>query len=129
MPLYLSGHGSLASSWTDAFFEAMSGLTTTGATVMTGLDAAPPGVLLWRALLQWAGGIGIIATAIAILPALGVGGMQLFRTESSDRSEKVMPRAWQVAKAITLVYLSLTVLCAAAYWTAGMPAFEPWRTR
>jgi trk system potassium uptake protein len=124
IPLFLSSHHSLEGSWTNAFFEAMSGLTTTGATVMTGLDAAPPGVLLWRALLQWAGGIGIIATAIAILPALGVGGMQLFRTESSDRSEKVMPRARQIAKAIGLVYLALTVLCAAAYWLAGMSAFD-----
>jgi trk system potassium uptake protein TrkH len=124
VPLYLSGHSSLAGSWTDAFFEAISGLTTTGATVMADLDAAPPGVLLWRALLQWAGGIGIIATAIAILPALGVGGMQLFRTESSDRSEKVMPRARQIAKAIALVYLGLTALCAAAYWTAGMSFFD-----
>ena len=84
-------------NFTNAFFEAVSGLTTTGATVIVGLDAAPHGILLWRALLQWLGGIGIIGVAIAILPALGVGGMQLFRTESSDRSEKVMPRAREIA--------------------------------
>ncbi len=124
VPLFLSNHDGLAGSWTDAFFEATSGLTTTGATVVTGLDAASPGVLLWRALLQWVGGIGIIATAVAILPALGVGGMQLFRTESSDRSEKVMPRARQIAKAICLVYLALTALCGAAYWLAGMSGFD-----
>jgi trk system potassium uptake protein TrkH len=92
--------------------------------VIVGLDAAPPGLLLWRALLQWMGGIGIIATAIAILPALGVGGMQLFRTESSDRSEKVMPRVRQMAVAIGGVYLALTATCAALYWIAGMAAFD-----
>jgi trk system potassium uptake protein len=124
VPLFLSGHDSLAGNCTNAFFEAISGLTTTGATVITGLDKASPGVLLWRALLQWIGGIGIIATAVAILPALGVGGMQLFRTESSDRSEKVMPRVRQIAKAISLVYLALTAACAAAYWLAGMSAFD-----
>ncbi len=74
-----------------------------------------PGVLLWRALLQWIGGIGIIATAIAILPALGVGGMQLFRTESSDRSEKVMPRVREIAAAIAAIYLGLTLACGLAY--------------
>ena len=80
-------------SFTDAFFEAMSGITTTGSTVITGLDAAPRGILLWRALLQWLGGIGIIVTAIAVFPMLRVGGMQLFRMESSDQSEKALPRA------------------------------------
>ncbi len=124
IPLFLSDYDGLAGNYTNAFFEAMSGLTTTGSTVLTGLDTAPPGMLLWRALLQWVGGIGIIAAAVAILPALGVGGMQLFRTESSDRSEKVMPRARPIAKAIGLVYLTLTVLCAAAYWLAGMTTFD-----
>ncbi|MEK9678988.1 MAG: potassium transporter TrkG, partial [Rhodospirillaceae bacterium] len=84
-------------SVTDAFFEAMSGITTTGATVLTDLQNVPPGILLWRALLQWLGGIGIIVMALAILPVLRVGGMQLFRMESSDPSEKAMPRAAQVA--------------------------------
>jgi trk system potassium uptake protein TrkH len=124
VPFFLSTHPGLSGDAANAFFEAMSGLTTTGSTVVTGLDDAPPGVLLWRALLQWAGGIGIIAVAVAILPALGVGGMQLFRTENSDRSEKVMPRARQVAVAIGKVYLGLTVLCAAAYWLAGMAPFD-----
>jgi trk system potassium uptake protein TrkH len=124
MPLYFSGYGRLGESFTDAFFEAMAGLTTTGATVLTGLDRAPPGVLLWRALLQWLGGIGIIATAIAILPALGVGGMQLFRTESSDRSEKVRPRVREIAGMIAAVYCTFTIACGLAYWSAGMPPFD-----
>jgi trk system potassium uptake protein TrkH len=123
LPLYISDYAQMA-SFTNAFFEAMSGLTTTGATVIVGLDAAPPGVLLWRALLQWLGGIGIIGVAIAILPALGVGGMQLFRTESSDRSEKVMPRVREIATAISLVYVGLTAACSLLYWVAGMAPFE-----
>ncbi|MDQ4134818.1 MAG: potassium transporter TrkH, partial [Pseudomonadota bacterium] len=124
MPLYFSDYAQLRDSFTNAVFESVSGLTTTGATVIAGLDAAPPGVLLWRAILQWIGGIGIIATAIAILPALGVGGMQLFRTESSDRSEKVMPRVREIAMTIVLIYVGFTVACAAAYWLAGMSAFD-----
>ncbi len=111
-------------SFTDAFFEAMSGVTTTGATVMTGLDGAPPGILLWRALLQWLGGIGIIVMAVAVLPMLQVGGMQLFRMESSDRSEKVLPRVTQIAAAIGTIYVVITVTCAAAYWLAGMNQLE-----
>ena len=111
-------------SFTDAFFEAMSGITTTGSTVITGLDAAPRGILLWRALLQWLGGIGIIVTAIAVFPMLRVGGMQLFRMESSDQSEKALPRAAQIAAAIGVIYLALTSLCATAYWIAGMTGFE-----
>ncbi|HYG88319.1 MAG TPA: TrkH family potassium uptake protein [Azospirillum sp.] len=114
----------LSLNYANAFFETMSGLTTTGATVLVGLDATPEGILLWRALLQWLGGIGIVAVAIAVLPALRVGGMQLFRTESSDRSEKVLPRAQQIAKAIGGVYAGLTVLCGLCYWAAGMSAFE-----
>ena len=111
-------------SFTDAFFEAMSGITTTGSTVITGLDSAPPGILLWRALLQWLGGIGIIVMAIAVMPMLRVGGMQLFRVEASEQSEKVMPRAAQIATAIGAIYLGLTVLWAGAYWWAGMDGFE-----
>ena len=80
-------------SFTDAFFEAMSGITTTGSTIIIDLDIAPPGILLWRALLQWLGGIGIIVMALAVMPLLRVGGMQLFRMESSDLSEKALPRA------------------------------------
>jgi trk system potassium uptake protein len=124
IPLYISDYAQLKDSFTNAFFESMSGLTTTGATVIVGLDAAPPGILLWRALLQWLGGIGIIGVAIAILPALGVGGMQLFRTESSDRSEKVMPRVREIATAISLVYVGLTVACGVAYWTVAMTPFD-----
>ncbi|WP_029029152.1 TrkH family potassium uptake protein [Salinarimonas rosea] len=124
LPLYASDYAQLRDSFTNAFFESMSGLTTTGSTVIVGLDSAPPGVLLWRAILQWLGGIGIIATAIAILPALGVGGMQLFRTESSDRSEKVLPRVRDIAAAIAAVYVGLTALCAALYWLAGMTPFD-----
>ncbi len=111
-------------SFTDAFFEAMSGITTTGSTVITGLDEAPAGILLWRALLQWLGGIGIIVMAIAVLPMLKVGGMQLFRMESSDQSEKVLPRAAQIATAIGVIYLVLSGICAGAYWLAGMTGFE-----
>ena len=111
-------------SFTDAFFEAMSGITTTGSTVIVGLDNAPPGILLWRALLQWLGGIGIIVMAIAVLPMLRVGGMQLFRMESSDPSEKSMPRAAQIASAIGVIYVALTIIWMVAYWAAGMSGFE-----
>jgi trk system potassium uptake protein len=124
LPFHFSDYAQLRGSFTNAFFESISGITTTGSTVIVGLDLAPPGVLLWRALLQWLGGIGIIATAIAIFPALGVGGMQLFRTESSDRSEKVMPRVRQVTIAIFGVYLGLTIACALAYRLVGMTGFD-----
>ncbi len=110
--------------YADAFFEAMSGLTTTGSTVIVGLEDAPPGILLWRALLQWQGGIGIIVMAIAVLPLLRVGGMQLFRMESSDQSEKALPRAAQVAGAIGAIYLVLSFVWAMAYWFAGMSGFD-----
>ncbi|MCB1971093.1 MAG: TrkH family potassium uptake protein [Geminicoccaceae bacterium] len=121
LPLMLSG---LGIGITDAFFEAASGLTTTGATVLTGLDNMPRGILLWRAILQWLGGIGIIVMGIAVLPMLNIGGMQLFRTESSDRSEKILPRAAQIASNSGVVYVLLTILCAAAYMIAGMESFE-----
>ncbi len=111
-------------NYTNAFFEAMSGLTTTGATVVKGLDNAPSGILLWRALLQWLGGIGIIVMAVAILPMLQVGGMQLFRLESSDTSEKILPRATQVVGSIALVYVIISALCAVGYGFAGMTSFE-----
>ncbi|MGB0681751.1 MAG: TrkH family potassium uptake protein [Magnetovibrionaceae bacterium] len=111
-------------SFTDAFFESMSGITTTGSTVITGLDSAPPGILLWRSLLQWLGGIGIIVMAIAIMPMLRVGGMQLFRMESSDKSDKALPRAAQVSSAIGVIYLVLTAVLALAYYFAGMTGFD-----
>jgi len=114
----------LGLSYTDAFFEAMSGLTTTGSTVVTGLDTAPPGILLWRALLQWLGGVGIIVMAIAILPMLQVGGMQLFKLESSEASEKILPRTTEIAISITLIYVGFSVLGALSYWMAGMSTFD-----
>lgn len=108
----------------DAVFEAVSGITTTGSTVLSGLDSMHRGILLWRSVLQWIGGIGIIVMAIALLPLLQVGGMQLFRTESSDRSEKVTPRLRQMTAAISVLYLGFTLACALAYWAAGMTPFE-----
>lgn len=111
-------------SYTDAFFEAMSGLTTTGSTVIVGLDFAAPGLLLWRALLQWIGGIGIVVTAIAVLPALQVGGMQLFRAEALEQNEKVLPRAAQIATGIGSIYVGGTVIVALGYWLVGMNMFD-----
>ncbi len=108
----------------DAFFESMSGVTTTGSTVIAGLDQAPPGILLWRALLQWLGGVGIIIMALAILPMLSVGGMQLFKTEAFDTPDKVLPRAAQLAGGIFGIYVLLTGLCALAMWLAGLNGFD-----
>lgn len=116
--------GSLNLSFTDAFFETMSGLTTTGSTILSGLDSMPPGLLLWRSLLQWIGGIGIVVMAIVLLPALRVGGMELFRTESSDVSEKAVPQAYRLAGVTALVYLGLSVICAIAMIMAGMGPFD-----
>lgn len=121
LPLYMS---SLDLSVADAVFESVSGLTTTGSTVIAGLDYMPPGILLWRALMQWLGGIGIIVMAIAILPYLKVGGMQLFKMESSDTSEKALPKAAQIATATVSAYLLLTLACFALYWAFGMTGFE-----
>ena len=114
----------LALSPIDALFESMSGLTTTGATVITGLDQLSSGLLLWRVLLHWYGGIGIIVMAIAILPTLGVGGMQLFRTESSDRGDKLFATVHEMAGSITLIYLGLTVLSMIMFRIAGMNDFD-----
>jgi trk system potassium uptake protein TrkH len=111
-------------SYTDAFFEAMSGLTTTGATIIIGLDDVSPGLLLWRALLQWFGGIGIIVMAISVLPMLNVGGMQLFRLESSDTSEKILPRTAQIAGSIMALYFAISSACMLAYMAAGMGLFD-----
>jgi trk system potassium uptake protein len=107
-------------SYTDAFFEAMSGLTTTGATVMIGLDTTSAGILFWRGLLQWLGGLGIIVMAIAVLPMLQIGGMQLFKAEAFDTAEKILPRARQISSSITLVFIGITALCAVLYTIAGM---------
>jgi trk system potassium uptake protein TrkH len=111
-------------SYTDAFFETMSGITTTGSTVLTGLDQASPGLLIWRSMLQWLGGIGFIGMAVAILPLLRVGGMRLFQTESSDWGEKVMPRSHMAAKYILGIYSLLTLFGFLAFWAAGMSPFE-----
>jgi trk system potassium uptake protein TrkH len=111
-------------SYTDAFFEAMSGVTTTGSTVIVGLDTAPPGVLLWRSMLQWLGGVGIVVMAIGVMPLLKVGGMQLFRTESSEKSEKAMPRIAQIVTAIIVIYVVLSLIWTGLYWAAGMSFFD-----
>jgi len=111
-------------SYTDAFFEAMSGITTTGSTVITGLDHAPPGILLWRGILQWLGGLGIVVMAIAVMPMMGVGGMQMFKVEAFDAGEKVLPRAAQISMALVLIYLVLTLIWGLMMWWAGMSPFE-----
>ncbi|WP_413113657.1 TrkH family potassium uptake protein [Thaumasiovibrio sp. DFM-14] len=111
-------------SFSDAYFETMSGLTTTGSTVLSGLDDMAPSILLWRSLLQWLGGIGFIVMGVAILPMLNVGGMRLFQTESSDWSEKSAPRTKQVALHIVQVYVSLSMLCIMGYLAAGMDLFD-----
>jgi trk system potassium uptake protein TrkH len=121
LPFYYSN---LELGAADAFFEAMSGITTTGSTVITGLERVPDGILIWRALLQWLGGIGIIVMGIAILPMLSIGGMQLFRTESTDSSEKILPRAGQIAASIAVIYLAITLACGSIYWLFGMTAFD-----
>jgi trk system potassium uptake protein TrkH len=108
----------------DAFFEAMSGLTTTGATVFVGLDTLPDGLLLWRGLLQWFGGVGIIVVAMVFLPELRIGGMQIFRSEGFDTFGKVLPQAVDIAKQISFIYIALTFACAIAYRVVGMPTFE-----
>ncbi|WP_417423360.1 TrkH family potassium uptake protein [Hoeflea sp.] len=119
LPFHWSG---IVPSYTDAFFESMSGLTTTGATVITGLDTTPVGLLFWRGLLQWLGGLGIIVMAIAVLPMLQIGGMQLFKAEAFDTAEKILPRAAQISTSITLVFIAMTGLSAVAYMAVGMAA-------
>ncbi len=111
-------------SFTDAYFETMSGITTTGSTVLSGLDNMAPSILLWRSTLQWLGGIGFIVMAVAVLPMLNVGGMKLFHTESSDWSDKSSPRAKTVAKNIVIVYLVLTLLCTFGFIMTGMSVFD-----
>jgi len=124
LPLALSEQ--LGLSITDAVFESMSGLTTTGATVITGLDDLPRSILFYRQQLQWLGGMGIIVLAVAIMPMLGVGGMQLYRAETPGpmKDTKLTPRITETAKALWYIYLGLTVACATAYWLAGMSGFD-----
>ena len=116
--------GAPQASFTDAFFEAMSGLTTTGSTVFSGLDDMPRGILLWRGILQWLGGVGIIVVAMVFLPELRVGGMQVFRSEAFDTMGKILPRATTIASQISVVYVALTVACALTYLFLGMEAFD-----
>lgn len=111
-------------SFTDAVFESVSGLTTTGSTVYTGLDAAPRGILLWRSILEWIGGIGIVVFSMTIFPYLRIGGMQLFQSESSDRSDKILPRVGQITTVLFIVYIGLTSLNILAYYLAGMTGFD-----
>ncbi len=111
-------------SISDAFFESMSGITTTGATVITNLDTTPKSILLWRSIMQWLGGIGIIVMAITILPLLKVGGMQLFKMEGPLSTEKILPRTLEVATILISTYLVLTITCALLYWFFGMSVFD-----
>ena len=111
-------------NYTDAFFESISGITTTGATVISNLDQLPEGILLWRALLQWFGGIGIIVLALAILPTLQIGGMQLLHMEHDDPYEKILPKINQFVFQILLIYLVISIFCAISYFAAGMSGFD-----
>ena len=111
-------------SFSDAFFESMSGITTTGATIISDLDNSPRSILLWRAIMQWLGGIGIVVMAITILPLLKVGGMQLFKMEGPDSTEKILPRTIEVATIIISTYIILTLFCGFFYWMFGMTIFD-----
>lgn len=111
-------------AFTDAYFEAVSGITTTGATVIVGLDALPPGINLWRGLLNWTGGLGIAFVAMIFLPALRIGGMQFFRTEGFDTMGKILPRAADIARNLALVYLALTLIIILTYRVIGMTALD-----
>ena len=111
-------------SFSESFFESMSGITTTGATIISDLDSSPKSILLWRAIMQWLGGIGIVVMAITILPLLKVGGMQLFKMEGPDSTEKILPRTIEVAAIIISTYIVLTFVCGFFYWTFGMTIFD-----
>lgn len=116
--------GAPGADFTDAYFEAMSAMTTTGSTVFSGLDTAPRGMLLWRALLQWYGGLGIVIVAIVFLPAMRIGGMQFFRSEGFDTSHEVLPRATEIAGSLFYLYLGISIACMLAYSAAGMNIFD-----
>lgn len=120
LPLYLSD---LGLSFTDAVFEAASGITTTGSTVLSGLDDMPPGILLWRSMMQWLGGLGIIAMTMLLLPFLRVGGMQIYKMESSVQSESPFARFAQLSWSLLWLYVGLSLMCAIAYMLVGMDAF------
>ena len=121
LPFLLSADGFTLS---EAFFESMSGITTTGATIISDLDNSPKSILLWRAIMQWLGGIGIVVMAITILPLLKVGGMQLFKMEGPDTTEKILPRTIEVAAIIISTYVALTFFCGLFYWLFGMTIFD-----
>ena len=123
-PLFFATEPEL--SFTDAMFEAISGLTTTGATVLTGLDEMPKAILFYRQQLQWLGGLGIVVLAVAVLPMLGVGGMQLYRAETPGpmKDNRLTPRIKETAKALWYIYCALTAACGLAYYLAGMPVFD-----
>ena len=121
LPLLWSG---AVPTYTDAFFESMSGITTTGSTVMAGLDQTQAGILLWRGILQWLGGLGVIVMAIAVLPMLQVGGMQLFQAEAFSTTEKILPRATQISAGLTGLYILFTFLCGTLYHMAGMTVLD-----
>ena len=111
-------------SFSDAFFESMSGITTTGSTIISDLEIMPKGILFWRAILQWLGGIGIIVMAITLMPIMNVGGMQLFKISNTDSSEKILPKSKEIAMRLIYIYTGLTVLCAISYKILGMNIFD-----
>ena len=121
IPFLLSSTGL---SISEAFFESMSGITTTGSTIISNLENAPKGILLWRAILQWLGGIGIIVMAITLMPIMNVGGMQLFKISSNDSSEKILPKSKEIALRLIYIYSALTAVCAISYWVFGMGKFD-----
>ena len=120
IPFFLSN---LDLTFSEAFFESMSGITTTGSTVISNLDETPKSILIWRAIMQWLGGVGIIVMATTVLPLLKVGGMQVFKTDSSE-PEKLLPKTIEVASVIILIYTTLTISCMAIYWLQGMTVFD-----
>ena len=115
---------SVGFSFTNAFFESMSGITTTGSTIISDLESMPKGILLWRAILQWLGGIGIIVMAITLMPIMNVGGMQLFKISNNDSSEKILPKSKEIALRLIYIYTGLTTLCAISYKILGMNFFD-----
>ena len=121
LPFFFSN---LDFSFTNAFFESMSGITTTGSTVIVNLENMPKSILLWRAILQWLGGIGIIIMAITLMPIMNVGGMQLFKISSNDSSEKVLPKSKEIALRLIFIYSGLTMMCALTYYGFGMNFFD-----
>ena len=121
LPFFFSGENF---SFTNAFFESMSGITTTGSTIIANLESMPKGVLFWRAILQWLGGIGVVVMAITLMPIMNVGGMQLFKISSNDTSEKILPKSKEIALRLIYIYTFLTLICAISYKILGMNIFD-----